>query len=364
MHDAEAKRVLITRGASTGERCPPILMIVGTGRSGTTLLEKVLGSYGGAVAIGEASYLWERGFLANHLCSDGIPFRDHPLWKAILCRAFSASPDPRIQERLRHRVEHSRWLPLLMLGGRRHDVDLYCETWRRLFRAIAVQTQARVIVDASKSPVRAWLLRSRGLDVRVVHIVRDLEGVIASWSRPKADPGSGGFLSTKGPLVTALFWTLHHVLSALLLARTAYTRIDLDSFLEAPLETTRRLWTALDLEEPGPSSFVDRRHFRAKPDLAFSGNPDRFTTGIVEVRQPMACGKAPSFFLGLLGRAVMHWLRPRREHPGRPDLVVKVDSGDKPRLAPDPRPNVDPSQLTISRRLSSVTRAASTKRAR
>lgn len=318
-------------GGSDRDDVPPVLMIVGTGRSGTTLLEKALGNFGGAVAIGETNYLWERGFLENQRCSDGIPFRDHPVWRSILARAFPTPPDPGVQERLRHRVEHSRLLPLLLLGRRRRDVQAYGETWRALFRAIAEEIGARIIVDASKSPVRAWLLRRCGLDVRVVHVVRDLGGVIDSWSKPKADPGSGSFLPTKHPLVTALYWTVHHLLSILLLGGRAYVRIDLDTFLEAPQETVRRLWQALDLDEPGPSPFVDHRRFRVQRDVAFSGNPDRFLAGVVEVRRPPSRGSPLDVFFRIFGRMIMPRLEPRRALArGLDPIGEDAGGGDQP----------------------------------
>lgn len=278
---------------------PPIVMIVGTGRSGTTLLEKALGNRDGAVAIGEASYLWERGLLENHRCSDGVPFRDHPTWKRILARAFPIPPDPKIQERHRHRVEHARCLPLLATGFRRREVEVYAAVWRAIFRAIAEETGARIIVDASKSPVRAWLLKRCGLDVRVVHVVRDLSGVIESWSKPKPDPGSGTSLPTKHPLVVTMYWCLHHFLAVTLLGREDYIRINLRTFLDDPRQTSELMWKRIGLEHPGFDPFVTARDFRVKPDLAFSGNPDRFHSGIIAVR-PEAPGRSPSTLARLL----------------------------------------------------------------
>lgn len=288
---------------------PPIVMIVGTGRSGTTLLEKALGNRDGAVAIGEASYLWERGMLENHRCSDGVPFRDHPTWKRILARAFPIPPDPRIQERHRHRVEHSRALPLLAIGFRRREVEAYRAIWRALFRAIAEETGARIVVDASKSPVRAWLLKRSGLDVRVVHVVRDLPGVIESWSKPKADPGSGTSLPTKHPVVVTMYWILHHLLSVALLGRKYYVRVDLGQFLDAPRQTVERIWERLDLEATGSDPFVTRRDFRVKPDLAFSGNPDRFHSGIISVRCESPRRTPPRAIIRFLDETARLWFR-------------------------------------------------------
>ncbi len=295
---------------------PPVIMIVGTGRSGTTLVEKVLGSFEYAVSVGEASYIWERGLILDNLCSDGVPFRAHPRWGSILSRAFLSPPDPFYHEAIRHRVERSRSMLLHMFGLVRGDAKTYADTWVRIYRAVAEETGATVIVDASKSPTRAWLLRRHGIDTRIVHVIRDLNGVVESWRKPKVDPGSGKFLPRKSAFTVCFYWTLHNVLASKLARSTAYVRIHLDNFLDAPRETAQWIWRGLGLAEPGASPFVSARHFRVKPDLAFSGNPDRFCLGDIEIRGPSPGPSRPVWFR-LLENLVLSSLGPDIPRAGR-----------------------------------------------
>ena len=42
---------------------------------------ELLGEVEGATALGEVSYLWERGFLENRLCGCGKPFNECSFWR-------------------------------------------------------------------------------------------------------------------------------------------------------------------------------------------------------------------------------------------------------------------------------------------
>ena len=53
-----------------------ILFIVGSSRSGSTLLERLLNELPGVLSVGELKRMWRRGFVENRLCSCGQPFHD------------------------------------------------------------------------------------------------------------------------------------------------------------------------------------------------------------------------------------------------------------------------------------------------
>src|SRR5690348_4870275 len=50
---------------------PTVLYLGGLGRSGTAVLERVLGELPGACSVGELVYLWERGVLRGETCGCG-----------------------------------------------------------------------------------------------------------------------------------------------------------------------------------------------------------------------------------------------------------------------------------------------------
>src|SRR6185436_8128857 len=48
-------------GSPSGDHRPRVLLVTGFGRSGTTLVNTILGSTPGVFAAGEVRFLWERG---------------------------------------------------------------------------------------------------------------------------------------------------------------------------------------------------------------------------------------------------------------------------------------------------------------
>ncbi|MFD0886208.1 sulfotransferase, partial [Streptosporangium algeriense] len=65
-----------------------VVFLGGLGRSGTTLLERLLGEVPGVTPLGEVAHLWTRGVLANEDCGCGKPFGACPFWREVGTRAF------------------------------------------------------------------------------------------------------------------------------------------------------------------------------------------------------------------------------------------------------------------------------------
>ena len=80
MRTSSAAAIAQLPGLSEAERASKqskvkILYIGSAGRSGSTLLDLMLGQGDGMFSTGEVRYLWDRGYLANELCGCGDPFR-------------------------------------------------------------------------------------------------------------------------------------------------------------------------------------------------------------------------------------------------------------------------------------------------
>lgn len=65
-----------------------LLYLAGIGRSGSTLLERLLGEVPGVCSLGEVTHLWRRGVLRNERCGCGTPFLDCPFWRKVGESAF------------------------------------------------------------------------------------------------------------------------------------------------------------------------------------------------------------------------------------------------------------------------------------
>ena len=151
--------------AAAGPARVSVLYIGGWGRSGSTLLDRVLGQVPGVVSLGEVRELWQRGWVENRPCGCGAPFADCPFWTEVGRRAFGgwASLDRDEVLRLRYSLDRP-WATPMLLGrrsvgfmGRR--AATYTSILDTLYRALGDVSGAKVIVDSSKLPSHALLLR-------------------------------------------------------------------------------------------------------------------------------------------------------------------------------------------------------------
>src|SRR5262245_3149749 len=65
-----------------------VIYISGIGRSGSTLLGRVLGHAPGFAPLGEGYGIWTRGVEQNEPCSCGARFRECPLWQDVYQQSF------------------------------------------------------------------------------------------------------------------------------------------------------------------------------------------------------------------------------------------------------------------------------------
>ena len=270
-----------------------VLYIAGSGRSGSTLLDRILGQLDGFLAAGELENVWERGMLADRKCGCGLPFSRCPIWTAILKRAFGG-PDGvdarRMAARNRERTGPRR-VPSVMARGVRAanpDAAAHRETLQRLYQAVQQETGCRVIVDSSKSPLYAEQLRTLpGVDLYVVHLVRDPRATAYSFQRRKKVPDFGDerLMLRQPPLVSSRRWALWQFVTELLWRNRPdrYLRLRYEDFVRDPRPAVRQI-TALVDEVPPELPFLSDATVRLRPTHSVSGNPDRFTTGNVEIR--------------------------------------------------------------------------------
>src|SRR6185503_6025734 len=65
-----------------------VLYLPSAGRSGSTLLDRLLGQLGGVFGAGELSWVWQKGLVENGKCGCGVPLRECPVWNEVFDRAF------------------------------------------------------------------------------------------------------------------------------------------------------------------------------------------------------------------------------------------------------------------------------------
>ena len=60
-----------------------VLYLGGFGRSGTTLVERLLGELPGVCALGEVVHLWQRDIRDDERCGCGVRFSACPFWQSV-----------------------------------------------------------------------------------------------------------------------------------------------------------------------------------------------------------------------------------------------------------------------------------------
>jgi UDP-N-acetylglucosamine transferase subunit ALG13 len=265
-----------------------VLYVGGAGRSGSTLLDLMLGQVPGFFAAGELKYIWSRGARDNQLCGCGRPFRECPFWSAVGERAFGGWDRVDLDEmlRLEQSVDRHLFIPLMWRPGLRPryaaEFERFAAVAGRLYEAIANVSGAEVIVDSTKRPSTAFLLANvPSLDLRFVQLVRDSRGVAFSWSKRVKRPEVTehvDFMPRYDSLRAGGRWmannSLFHVLERVGVQgmRTRY-----ESLVAAPRREVERIARHARLEvAPEALGFLDGGTLEVKENHVVAGNPLRF----------------------------------------------------------------------------------------
>lgn len=270
-----------------------VLFFAGSGRSGTTVINSILGQMDGVFAAGELRYLWQRGMVEDRLCGCGVPFAKCPVWSAVLARAFTghtAINPSEIAQRLLSRLRMAR-VPMMlwrcMLGRRPvawHPDDALIGG---VYRALVAHTGQHLIVDSSKLPPYGLLLSTLpGVELYVLHVVRDARATAFSWRRPKRalDFGDDQLMPQQQPWKSSLLWLFWNTLTAMLWRRAdgRYLRVRYEDFVRDPKATMSQVAAMVGLD-PALLPFETPTSVRLQPTHSVAGNPDRHRTGSVEL---------------------------------------------------------------------------------
>ncbi|HEY7145142.1 MAG TPA: sulfotransferase [Streptosporangiaceae bacterium] len=288
---------------------PRVVFIGGSGRSGSTLIERVLDQLPGACSVGETVQIWEQALARGEPCGCGLPLVTCSFWAEVGKVAFGGwdELDTGAIIAVKRSVDRTRRLPGLFLLGARQPrtprgrrlaalADDYARPYAALYRALAEVSGSPVIIDSSKRVMLAFCLRRvPGLDLRVVHVVRDSRAVAYSWTkqitRPEADGGEAGaktHMETYSPARTAMRWNILNLAFQLLAARGVPTlRVRYEDFTADPAGSVARMaeFACGPGGVPGElAAALSGRHAELGVTHTAAGNPLRFRTGRIDIR--------------------------------------------------------------------------------
>lgn len=271
--------------------CPAILYIGSYGRSGSTLLGRMLAESPGTICVGETRYLWSRGLLEDAECGCGAPVSRCSFWSAVAEEAFGGwhRIDVRRMANLDQALNRLRTLPAHLLvrfaPHLRARVEDYAAHLAALYRAISLVSGANTVVEISKDPTFACVLaRIPDAPVSVVHLTRDPRAVAYSWTRVRREPSpiaGREFMPRFSPIETASKWVGFDVgLRAMSLSGLPQIHLTYEELIADPGATLRRIGDfakhpgVMDVEITGGRVTLGAHHM-------FSANPMRTRTGSI-----------------------------------------------------------------------------------
>lgn len=272
-----------------------VLFIAGWGRSGSTLLDRMLGQVPDVFSAGELRDIWERGVREDRLCGCGQPFHECAVWRKVGEVAFGGwdALDLGHVQHLRRRLDRPWSVPQLLTSrvspALDRDVAAYRTILAKLYAAIAEVTGARVIVDSSKIATFALLLRGiDDLQLRTVHLVRDPRGVVHSWRKAvrRDDDGGRDAMVRYGVVPAAARYVAYNGLAHGLQALGPYRLLRYEDLLASPRDTVARILAFAGVPTTGEAlGFLRDREVDLEPNHTVDGNPMRMSKGPVELRR-------------------------------------------------------------------------------
>lgn len=270
-----------------------ILFITGNSRSGSTFLGTALGQTPGIFCAGELQRIWDGAWLAEEFCSCGSPILSCPFWEPVFADVIGTYDLSRARalQRARDRIVKVRSLPRLLttrtLDPLPADIRAYLDVTRNLYHAIQRQSGCHLIVDTSKYPTYAYLLRLLpDFDIRVVHLVRDPRAVAHSWKRVKHYPTAGGEreMERHTPLRSAAAWNVLNILARSLWGRDPrYLFLRYEDFAQNPRTTFHRILAHAGLSDM-QVPLSEANEIEVNSHHVIAGNANRFRKGKVPIR--------------------------------------------------------------------------------
>lgn len=165
-----------------------VIYIMGASRSGSTILDTVLGNHPQIESVGELTNLPRSGWINGEYCACGKRGNVCSFWSNVRQEWVKriGIDDVEGYLALQNIFERFRHWPRLL--KERYKSSLQFQTYTKhthaLFEAICQVSGKSIVVDSSKNRMRAFALSIMpGIDLHLIHLVRDGRGVV--WSLKK-----------------------------------------------------------------------------------------------------------------------------------------------------------------------------------
>ncbi len=273
-----------------------VLYIAGSGRSGSTILSNILGQLSGFYFAGEMCKIWRYGLIENRVCGCGKPLKECGFWIDIFNFAYDGFQNISGKHiyKLRQKSAFMRHIPLMMLtDGKKffsnENVREFSGTLEKLYLAIQEKTRCNVIVDCSKTaPYGKILDKIEGIDMYIVHLIRDPRGVAFSKLEKRLyqpEIGKTVYTGQAGIVKSSLYWDIQNAAVEGFWGDTnrRYIRVKYEDFAASPTGTIQKIAEKVCGEKVEINFINDQKVMLEKKFHTAAGNPVRFNYGNVEI---------------------------------------------------------------------------------
>lgn len=279
-----------------------LIYIASIGRSGSTLLESMLGAHTRIATMGEL-HIWPHELRQNGVrpCSCGEYVQTCPFWSEMLRRVNPLKQEGPGLDFFREKHNAGRTLRPGRLSGFKAGktvsaeeasaIQLYGRNNDEVFRTFQdvseafLGTRPEWIVDASKDPYRLlWLHLSGLFNIKVIHLVKNPRAFVYSVTKDLISE-SGGLAASRRQYFTArqsVAWSIQNrlfsKLGEVVFDHSNYLLVNYETLATEPKETFKKVCQLIecDYEEQA----VD--NFRSGSVHTIAGNPMRYESkGIV-----------------------------------------------------------------------------------
>lgn len=263
-----------------------LLYISGSGRSGSTLIERILHSSPDCAALGEFHCLW-RLHPSEIACSCGAGFEGDAFWSGVMRSGGVDAADIGELRRLEPILSRSGYISRhgfsLAALAAQPEVRQFLDIQFAIFEAASKISGRNVVVDSSKAGPRAWLL---ACDSRtsIIHVYRNPTDVIASWRSRKFDKGLGREMQRLSVGQAMLDWWKVEYFARRIAKQRQVGMIDYAALCNNPRFMLTHALADAGLASVGDPQWLSEDKVQSGRDYhSLNGNPDRFDTGPIKI---------------------------------------------------------------------------------
>jgi hypothetical protein len=262
-----------------------VWMIVGRGRSGSTLIGNVLNEISYITHVGELRYVWDISINEGRECACGKKMPNCSFWSPVYSEIYNCLGEEGVNEasiRSKRLPTHTEVALKKAMGKRININEVYLNRISKLYKSIGKYTKSKVILDSSKFPVHAMCLQQvPEINLSVIHLVRDPREVAESWmSKKEPSSVSAQYMPTHGHVKESFKWTVWNKVAESIVINDRYIIVRYEEFCKKPQSTIDEIISKFG--KKGEKIITDKKvHLGENHSLW--GNPSRKLRGKVKI---------------------------------------------------------------------------------